>query len=248
VNRLPEKEPLVRIALEPVSSRTTIQEGVYQQLRNALMAGNFDPGQTLTIASLAETFGTSNMPVREALRRLAAENALEVAPNGSARIPIVTLPRLDDLCRARIAVEGLAAELGAPNLTASNIENLEKIAAEQHAIGRSSNVYELMAKNQQFHFTIYRASGSDVLLQLIETLWLRFGPYMRLLSASVEPLMRSGEIDPADPHVAIIDALKAGDFARTRDAVVNDIRRTHEILRDYCPMSEEESRTKGARR
>jgi DNA-binding GntR family transcriptional regulator len=232
----------VRIALEPVSSRTTIQEGVYQQLRNALMAGSFDPGQTLTIASLAETFGTSNMPVREALRRLAAENALEVASNGSARIPIVTVARLDDLCRARIAVEGLAAELGAPRLTAKDIATLETIAAEQHAIGRNSNVYGLMARNQQFHFTIYSASGSEVLLQLIETLWLRFGPYMRMLSASVEPLMRSGEIDPADPHLAIIDALKSGDFNRARDGVIDDIRRTHEILRDYCPAREEEPR------
>lgn len=235
----------MRIALEPVSSRTTIQEGVYQQLRNALMAGSFDPGQTLTIASLAETFGTSNMPVREALRRLAAENALEVASNGSARIPIVTVARLDDLCRARIAVEGLAAELGAPRLTAKDIAVLETIAAEQRAIGRNSDIYGLMAKNQQFHFTIYSASGSEVLLQLIETLWLRFGPYMRMLSASVEPLMRTGEIDPADPHLAIIDALKSGDFNRARDGVIDDIRRTHEILRDYCPR-EEEPRSRGA--
>lgn len=236
----------MRIALEPVSSRTTIQEGVYQQLRNALMAGNFDPGQTLTIASLAESFGTSNMPVREALRRLAAENALDVAPNGSARIPSVTLARLDDLCQARVAVEGLAAELGIPRLTALDIEKLEQIAAEQHAIGLGSNtnVYELMARNQQFHFIIYRASGSEVLLQLIETLWLRFGPYMRMLSACVEPLMRSGEIDPAGPHVPIIEALKAGDFARAREGVVNDIRHTHEVLRDFCP-TEDEPRAKG---
>jgi len=217
---------------------------VYQQLRNALMAGNFDPGQTLTIASLAESFGTSNMPVREALRRLAAENALDVAPNGSARIPIVTLARLDDLCRARIAVEGLAAELGIPRLTATDIQTLERIAAEQHAIGLASNVYDLMVRNQQFHFTIYRASGSEVLLQLIETLWLRFGPYMRMLSASVEPLMRTGEIDPAAPHIPIIEAVKAGDFARARDGVIDDIRRTHEILRDYCPTTQEEPRAK----
>lgn len=232
----------MRIALEPVSSRTTIQESVYQQLRNALMAGNFDPGQTLTIASLAETFGTSNMPVREALRRLAAENALEVAANGSARIPIVTLARLDDLCRARIAVEGLAAELGFPNLTISDIATLDRIAGEQHVIGRGANVYDLMAKNQQFHFTIYRASGSEVLLQLIETLWLRFGPYMRMLSASVEPLMRSGELDPAGEHVAIVNALKAGDFAAARGGIVADISRTHEILQDYCPATQDEPR------
>ena len=77
----------------PVSSRTTIQDGVYQQLRQALMNGQFNPAQSLTIAGLAETFGTSNMPVREALRRLAAENALEIASNGSARVPVVTAAR-----------------------------------------------------------------------------------------------------------------------------------------------------------
>lgn len=85
------------------------------------MVGRFDPGQTLTIASLADSFGTSHMPVREALRRLAAENALEIAPNGSARVPAISKARLDDLCRARIAIEGLAAELAVPNADAQFI-------------------------------------------------------------------------------------------------------------------------------
>lgn len=224
------------MALGPVSSRTTIQEAVYQQLRNALMTGRFDPGQTLTIASLAETFGTSNMPVREALRRLAAENALEVAPNGSARIPPVTAARLDDLARARIAVEGLATELGGPRLTAVDIALLESITNQQHATARE-NVYELIEMNQRFHFTIYRASGSEVLLQLIDTLWLRLGPYMRLLAGSVGPLIRKGELDPAGFHGVIIEALKAGDFAAARQAIADDIRHTHEILRNFCSRS-----------
>src|SRR5271155_5767889 len=105
------------LGLEPILSRLTIQDSVHQQLRHALMIGRFDPGQVMTIASLADSFGTSHMPVREALRRLAAENALEIAPNGSARVPFVTRGRLDDLCRARIAVEGLATELGAGQIT-----------------------------------------------------------------------------------------------------------------------------------
>ncbi|RDJ04828.1 GntR family transcriptional regulator [Rhizobium grahamii] len=221
------------MALGPVSSRTTIQEAVYQQLRNALMAGRFDPGQTLTIASLAETFGTSNMPVREALRRLAAENAVEVAPNGSARIPPVTAARLDDLARARIAVEGLATELGGPRLTSADIALLESIVEQQHATARE-NVYELIEMNQRFHFIIYRASGSEVLLQLIDTLWLRLGPYMRLLSGAVAPLIEKGELDPAGLHGTIIEAIKARNFAAAREAIGNDIRHTHETLRSYC--------------
>ena len=199
------------------------------------MVGSFDPGQVLTIASLAEAFGTSNMPVREALRRLAAENALEISQNGSARVPVVTRARLDDLCRARVAVEGLAAELGGPRLTATEVATLQRITDDQQAIGRDGSIYELIAQNQQFHFTIYRASGSDVLFQLIETLWLRFGPYMRLLSNHVAPLMHAGRMEPSGRHVAIIAALKDRDFARARDEVVADITTTHETLRAFCP-------------
>ncbi|TIW45550.1 MAG: GntR family transcriptional regulator [Mesorhizobium sp.] len=205
------------LGFEPVSGRVTVQDGVYQQLRHALMVGSFDPAQVLTIASLAEAFGTSNMPVREALRRLAAR------------------ARLDDLCRARVAVEGVAAELGAPRLTASDIATLQQITADQQAIGRNGSIYELIAKNQQFHFTIYRASGSDVLFQLIETLWLRFGPYMRLLSNHVAPLMRAGTMEPSGRHTAIIAALKVRDFPRAREEVIADIRTTQETLRAICP-------------
>lgn len=230
-----EARQIVSLGFEPVSSRTTVQDGVYQQLRQALMVGSFDPGQTLTIAALAEAFGTSNMPVREALRRLAAENALEISQNGSACVPVVTRARLDDLCQARVAVEGLAAELGAPRLTPADVASLERITTEQQAIGRNDSIYDLIAKNQQFHFTIYRASGSDVLFQLIETLWLRFGPYMRLLSNHVEPLMRAGTMEPSGRHLAITTALRDGDFLRARDEVVTDIRTTQETLRPLCP-------------
>lgn len=232
----------VQHRLDPVSSRTTIQEAVYLQLRQALMAGTFDPGQTMTIASLAETFGTSNMPVREALRRLAAENALEVSATGTARVPQVSLARLDDLAQARIAVEGLAMELAAPRLSVAEIALLEKVTDDQESIGRSQDIYELIAKNQDFHFILYRASGSEVLIQLIETLWLRFGPYMRLLSSSVGPHIRSGEQTAFGMHREIIAALKAGDAARARAGVENDIRKTQMLLRNYCPPEEENRR------
>lgn len=227
------------VGFEPIAERTTVQDSVYQQLRHALMVGRFDPAQVLTIASLSKAFGTSNMPVREALRRLAAENALEIAQNGSARVPIVTQARLDDLCRARIAVEGLATELGAPRLSSLDIHTLEQIMTEQKNIGRDGSIYELINQNQAFHFTIYRASGSEVLFQLIETLWLRYGPYMRLLSTHVEPSMRAGTMEPSGRHQAIIDALKDRDFTLVRDELVADIEATKQTLDAICPVVEE---------
>ncbi|WP_048646859.1 GntR family transcriptional regulator [Nitratireductor soli] len=219
----------------PVSSRVTIQDGVYRQLRHALMTGRFEPEQILTISSLAESFGTSHMPVREALRRLAAENALETAPNGSARVPSVSKARLDDLCRARIAVEGLAAELAAPNLGAAGISELEQLVAAHEASGRDESVYAMLGKNREFHFALYRGSGSEVLIQLIETLWLRFGPYMRMLTRHVEPILQSNEGETyTRHHHEALAALRKNDAAGVKQAIVDDIAATQKLLGTLC--------------
>ena len=103
------------LSLEPVATRSTVQDGVYLRLSEALMNGRLDPGQQLTIASIAEMCGTSHMPVREALRRLAAEGALEVASTGSAHVPAASRARLDDLCEARMINEGAAGTKAAAN-------------------------------------------------------------------------------------------------------------------------------------
>lgn len=221
--------------LAPVSSRSTVQDVVYRQLRHALMTGRFDPGQILTISSLADSFGTSHMPVREALRRLAAENALEIAATGSARIPSVSLTRLDDLCRARVALEGLATELAVPHIGAAEINQLKALVLEHEIMARRGSIVDMLGKNQEFHFLIYRASQSDVLIQLIETLWLRFGPYMRTLTLHVEPVLKSeqGETFTVHHHEAIA-GLKAGNGAQVRQAIIADVIATQELLRGLC--------------
>ena len=72
-------------------------------------------------------------------------------------------------------------------------------------------------------------------MQLIETLWLRFGPYMRMLTQFLEPLLSSGQLDP-DPqhHHLMLDALKSCDAATAYDALFHDIRSTHQLLHTYC--------------
>lgn len=217
--------------LEPVGVRRTIQEGVYQGLSHALMTGKFDPGQTLTIPSLSELFGTSHMPVREALRRLAAENAVEIASTGSARVPNVSRRRLDDLCNVRAIVEGAATEMAVPHFDAQQIRALEHNLADHIAAGREENIQGLLAKNQEFHFAIYKASRSDVIVQLIEALWLRFGPYLRMLSKHMEPLLKSADAETyTRHHQLMIDALKRKDAAAVRHHMVEDIKATHALL------------------
>lgn len=221
--------------LAPVSSRVTVGDGVYQQLRDALMVGRFDPGQTLTIASLASTFGTSHMPVREALRRLAAENALEVSSGGSARVPAVSVARLEDLCRARAAIEPLATEMAAPRMTPAMLDELDAIVAEHEALSDEKHVYDMLDRNRAFHFAIYRQSGSEVLPQIIDSLWLRYGPYMRMLSTHVAPLLKTGLHEPFTlHHHAIINAMRAGDVATAKAEMVADINDALGLLRQLC--------------
>lgn len=221
--------------LAPISSRMTIADGVYQQLRDALMVGRFDPGQTLTISALATTFGTSHMPVREALRRLAAENALEVSSGGSARVPAVSVERLDDLCRARVVIEGLATELAAVRMNSTVVAELKTIVAEHEALSDEKHVYDMLDRNRAFHFAVYRQSGSEVLLQIIDSLWLRYGPYMRMLSTYIAPLLSTGMHEPFTlHHHEIINAMERGDGAAAKAAMVDDINDTLGLLRQLC--------------
>lgn len=228
--------------LEPVSSRVTMSDGVYLQLRNALITGRFDPGQALTIAALAASFRTSHMPVREALRRLAAENALEIASNGSARVPQISVGRLDDIYRARVALEGLATELAASQIDQPGIGALAAIVTEHETTYASGNVYDMLLKNRDFHFAIYRASGSEVLVQLIDSLWLRYGPYMRMLSANISPQLGNGlQVPFSKHHREIVDALRGRDGAAAREGIIADITATQTLLRELCQSVEHAS-------
>lgn len=219
--------------LIPVRERQTVQEGVYRQLRHTLMTGRYDPAQRLTIPTLAESFGTSHMPVREALRRLTAENALVQAANGSVFVPDVTRERLDDLCRARIALEGMAAELATPRITPAALRQLDALRVAHEEAGVEEGIYTSLARNQEFHFRIYRLSGSEVLPQLIEALWLRFGPYMRMLSHHLAPVLGTADFrNGAENHRAMMDAFARGDAAAARRAIEADIGATQALLHE----------------
>lgn len=227
--------PLPGLAFEPVATRSTVQDGVYQRLSEALMNGRLDPGQQLTIASIAEMSGTSHMPVREALRRLAAEGALEVASTGSAHVPAASRARLDDLCEARIINEGAAGAKATANATPAMIRRMESVMAEYFEAAREHDLAGMTTRNQEFHFALYRAAGSPVLLRVIETLWLQFGPFLRLLTRHVEPNVTPLERDSyTTHHYDILEALRRGDAKAVSKGIGADIRATRDLLRKLC--------------
>lgn len=166
------------------------------------------------------------MPVREALNRLIAERAVESLPNRSVRVPMLSKLALRDLREARFAVEGLAVERAALNMTPATLALLHKLVGRQ-SIADAEHAAEASAEqNRAFHFTIYRQSASSVLLPIIESLWLQFGPYLRIASERFDGRDGRG----TNFHVAIVDALARADASGARAALESDIGRAFDLV------------------
>ena len=205
-------------------ARETVQERVYCALRDQLMRGGFEPGQKLKIAELAEAFGTSAMPVRDALNRLTVERALETLPSRTVRVPALSKDALQDLRETRFAIEGLAISRAASNMTGESLATLKRLIVAQSETDEEHFSEESAEQNRAFHFAIYRQSGSTVLLPIIESLWLQFGPYLREASE----LFDGG--DATNFHLEMLDALSRGDSVAARAALEADIGRAFDLV------------------
>lgn len=202
----------------PKLIRSTLTDEVYEQLKEALILGKITPGSTMTIRSLAHSFGISMMPVREALRRLVAEHVLVLLPNRSVALPIFTRARFAEITAIRTALEGLAAEEGARSITPAQIDYMERKNAELESETAQGAGHGLEA-NREFHFTLYRASGMTTLMAMIESLWLQVGPLMNLQ----QQIFRKRKVDTYEHHRAALVALRRGDAAGVRAAMTRDI-------------------------
>jgi DNA-binding GntR family transcriptional regulator len=219
-----------RRALSPVG-RETLHDRVYAELRRSLIHGMLDAGASLRIQDLAETLQTSTMPVREALGRLVSEQALESLPNRTVRVPIIAREKLDDLARARCLIEGELVTLALPKLSADDFARLRELTRECEAAFAADDPdkpHHTSELNHAFHFYIYRAAGSDVLIPVVESLWLQSGPYVRA-AAQIHDELR--DMSGTHHHWALIEALERGDRAQAVKALKNDITRSFNLVR-----------------
>ncbi|HYD89819.1 MAG TPA: GntR family transcriptional regulator [Vitreimonas sp.] len=194
-----------------------LNTAVYNELRTRLVTGRMSPGHELSTRSIAAELGVSQTPVRDALSRLAAEGAVAIRSKRRIRVPAMTAERFDDLLRCRLLLEPEAAALALPHLEAAHMRALREIDAKLDAAILSGDADAYMQCNHAFHFTLYRAQNRRTLLQLIETLWLQFGPFMRLVYGRVANAPLN------DNHQAAIAAIQARDADALRAAIAADI-------------------------
>lgn len=218
----------------PPVSRNTLQEQAYLRLRQALMSGQFAPGQSITLRAAAAALGTSAMPARDALRRLEIEHALVPRGNRTLGVPELTYQSLAELREVRMALEGLAAEKAALQITPQEIAVLEDHFQAMAKAANAGEIGEYMRANWSFHSGIYRAGRSQLLVAVIEPFWMRIGPYVRIMLPD-----RKSLVDSLGNHVAAVEALKRRDGAAARQAIQRDLMESAEGLATMLRAREE---------
>jgi len=206
------------------SAQTTAHSRVYAGLKQALMNGDFVPGQRLVVRQIAESFETSPMPVREALKQLVSDDALFDHPNRGVIVPEATVQVISDLVRVRCTIEGSATEWAASTIAPDELDRIEELNERMKACTTVDTAGDYLAFNREFHFAIYRASRSSAIQPIIERMWLRAGPWLNIMRG--EATLGLG----LDYHAEIIAALRGGDGASARRALVADITDAADIM------------------
>lgn len=208
-------------ALTQIEVPVPMHERIYLQIVHGLMTGHFHPGQKLTYQKVAEELGASQAPVRSAFQRLQALRALEVLPNGSVEVTLLTVESFSSLMQARITVEGAATELAATRMNGNHLRTVRHHCNERTLAAKAADIDRYLQANYDYKFAIYRHCGSEHILFLIETLWLQAGPFLRKLVEG-SGLSTSEVLDVAWHH-EVAEALEAKDPRRARDAIIQDI-------------------------
>ena len=176
--------------IEKIAVKTLRQE-VYDQLRDKIISADILPGETISLRELAQKFGVSLMPVREALWQLESERIIVIESNKRIRVNTLTAKEMEEALRLRLMLESTAAERACDLRTESALPKVRKqLEALQSAADRPKI---FMRRNSQFHIAIYSLADSPLLLEMIERLMARVGPYVYTYAIAAQENTRAYE-------------------------------------------------------
>lgn len=194
----------------------TLSQKVYDQLKQKMMTAELLPGQRISLRSVASQLGVSLMPVRQALWQLERDKAVIVEHNRQIRVNRLSRSEFDEILELRLILECKAAEEAcrrrpdtAPALVKSALDEMTK---------STSDPKKFLQQNHDYHMLIYSQSHLSNLLDIIDNLWTRVGPYIYLATLSHEDIMRSMKF-----HTMMYHALKARSPERMIEALRLDL-------------------------
>ncbi len=203
------------MVIEKISVKTLRQE-VYDQLRDKIISAEILPGETVSLRGLAEKFGVSLMPVREALWQLESEKIIVIESNKRIRVNTLTAKEMEEALRLRLLLESTAAERACelrPDEAVAKVRDI--LEAMGSAVDRPK-IY--MRRNTQFHFSIYACSDSPLLLEMLNRLWARVFPYVFTYA-----IANQDKSDAMRSHRRMFEAFAERDKPRLTEALRQDL-------------------------
>lgn len=216
-------KPLAMIAPAPPTEENdphlavSLREQVYDDLRYRLITGKIAPGVGISTRGLAQQMGVSQMPVRDALSRIATEGAVQIRSKRAVVVPPMTVGRFKEIMALRLVLEPMVAAEAMPHITPERLRQIRAADAETDEALRDGDVNGYMESNFRFHSLIYSAAPMPVANRIIESLWMQFGPFMRVVYG------RYGTANMVDKHKAAAEAIAANDKAALHAAIKADI-------------------------
>ena len=207
-----------QVALRKIETpRIRLADQVYDQLMDAIVAGEIGHGDRLVQERLADDLSISRTPVREALLRLEQERVLTTSPRGGFALRRITPAETAELYEARGAVEGQAARILATRAGPELIERLRAVVAREENIA-SPSVRAYFEANKAIHRALVEAVGNRYLTEMFDTIWNRAVAFRLFAAIETVDLAKS-----LGDHMRLVDAIATGDPGRALDAVIGHI-------------------------
>lgn len=198
--------------------RPTEHDRVYQVLRQRVLTGGFLPGRPVTLRGMATQLGAGVMPVREAVRRLIAERALELQDNKRVCVPAMTEGKFGEIAFARARLEAELAVRAQSHFDSAALSEIDEIDQRMERARIAGDIENYMRGDTEFHFAIYQRARAPTLLALTESVWLQLAPFMRLIYG------RLGTASLSSGHHLILQALRPGNPVGLSDAIIADVK------------------------
>lgn len=214
-------------------TRSVLSDQVKGRLLAAILEGRYPPGARIVETRVAKEFGTSQAPVREALRDLEALGVVENAPFRGARVRQPSVEELLEAFDVRTVLESHAARLAIDRVEEPDLVLLENYLGEMRAAARAGDAYTEARADAAFHAHIMGLSGNATL----ERVWRTLEPFLRTYITIVSPGIDRQAV--ADRHEPIIEALRAGDAEGVERTMVEHFRAAAAALGDVWPAPDE---------
>jgi len=211
-----------------------LRDVVFNTIREAILKGDFAPGERLMEKQLAERLGVSRTPIREAIRKLELEGLVIMIPRKGAEVASITGKDISDVLEVRATLEALAVKLACKKMSDHDLDELIAINIEFRKAANKKDVKKVIEKDVEFHDVIFHSSDNDKLINISNNLREQIYRYR------VEYIYKMNSYDElVVEHDEIVKAIVARDGKRAAEIAMKHIENQEKSVLEYIKAKEQ---------